>query len=261
MLEEGLLKSKLDYAWRSTCKSILGDEIGPLEDYASYLKKYIPPVKISKSELSGKDVAFTGDYPPGIKVISNDEMAQYAEVILEANLNINEIKDIDSILDSVSEKIYYTGNTILGKSSAVSHSNRIVDSQYVYDSHEIFRSQYVAYSYIMNHSKYMFGTQSVGEAEFGIQCHEIWRTAPTMECLLVYNSSFCIYSANLDNCTDCLFSFNLRSKRRCIGNLELPQDKYNSLKEKLQEDIRATLDSRKDLPLIMEIIGEGDKDG
>jgi hypothetical protein len=251
---------KLENAWASTCRTILGGEIGPLKAYEAYLQKYVPPVRFSKSELSGKKVAFTGDYPEGVKAISNDEMAEYQEVLLNSKLDINEIKDIDSILNSVSEKLYYTGNTILGKSREVSGSNRVIDSHYVYNSHEIFRSQYVAYSYIMNHSRYMFGTQSVGEADFGIQCHEVWRTSPMMECLIVYNSSYCLYSANLDNCTDCIFCFNLRSARRCIGNLELSREKYNHLKAKLQEDIRTTLESKKELPIIMEIIGEAGND-
>ena len=49
----------------------------------------------------------------------------------------------------------------------------------------------------------------------------------------------------------------LRSKRRCIGNLELPQDKLAALKEKLQGEIADTLQKNRTATSIVEIVGKG----
>ena len=84
---------------------------------------------------------------------------------------------------------------------------------------------------------------------------ETYDDSRLFETVRVYESSDIIYSANLEACQNCLFCFNLRSKRRCIGNVELPDDEFNALKAKLQEDIRATLAAKKAAPSIMEIIG------
>jgi hypothetical protein len=260
MVISGELKmANIEKAWADACRSLLGGEVGPMSDYTSYLKKDVVPIRSQKSELSGKEVIFTGDYTKPVKVISHDEMARYQDIILGSELNINEIKDIDSIVDALRGNIYYTGNSLLGNSRETLLSNRVFDSQYVYDSHEVFYSKFVAHSHIVKYGTYIFGSESAGKnSNFLIKGYEIYEASGMVECLRVYHSTYCTYSANLEQCADCIFCFNLRAKKRCIGNLELPPDKYKALKGKLQEDIRATLRSRKELPMLIEMIGEGD---
>lgn len=254
-------KEKMGNAWRSACTSLLGSDVGPMDRYAGYLKSYVQQVKVSNSAISGKEVAFTGDYPSGIKVIANDEVGQYSGIISRVNLDMDDIKDIDSITEALREKICYTGNLFLGNSGGVSHSNRIVDSYFIYDSQEIFYSKYVAHSSILNYCTYSFGSESVGESNFVINGYEIFPCTGIMECVRIYDSSHCFYSANLENCIDCLYCFNLRSKTRCIGNIELPRERFQALKSKLLEDMRTTLRSKKELPSIVEIVKNGDYNG
>lgn len=246
---------QLNTAWKGACKATFGEEMGPMEEYERYLRSNIPPLSYAKSALSGKEVAFTGDYPKGVKVISNEEMGRFAEEFSKAPLNINEIKDIDSILDAIGGKIHYSGNVVLGNSREVLQSNHVADSQFVFRSHEVLQSKYVAYSHILNYSSYIFGSQSVGEDNFCINGYEIYRAPVTLECLRVYDSNHAYFCANMDNCADCMFSFNIRSKQKCIGNLELNAEKYAELSSKLLLEIRETLRSRKSLPSILDIIG------
>jgi hypothetical protein len=56
-----------------------------------------------------------------------------------------------------------------------------------------------------------------------------------------------------------MFSFNLENKRYHIGNIELPKEKYFSIKTKLLEEIRDELMKNKSLPSLMEIIMENPK--
>jgi hypothetical protein len=243
-------------AWESTCRVFLGRPVGGIETYEKYLQKYVMPCGVSKSALSGDEVVVTGNYAKGSKFIAGNEIQRYAPIIEQAKLNINEIKDIDSILRALSEHICYSGSDVLGNSSFVAHSNRIVDSSFVYKAHDVFYSKYVAHTYLSKYSEYIFGCESVGQGtHFAVKSFETWQDSRLFECVRVYLSSDIMYSANLEHCSDCLFSFNLRSKQRCIGNLALSQENYSKLKAKLQEEMAQELESKRALISILDIIG------
>jgi hypothetical protein len=246
----------MERAWENTCKVLLGAGIGPLGRFEGYLWKNVEPFHLAKSEISGKEVVVTGNYAKGARFISGEEMEQYARRMGRVKLGINDLKDIDSIARAFGEEICYSGNDILGKSGMVDSSNRVVDSTFVYNAHDVFYSKYVAYTYLSKYSEYIFGCESVGKGtRFAVKAFETYDDSRLFECVRVYESSDIVYSANLENCQSCLFCFNLRSKRRCIGNNELPGAQFSSLKEKLLEDVRGTLKSKKDAPSIMEIVG------
>ena len=129
--------NELNKAWKSTCKILFSEEIGELKNYESWLKEYEPTVGKRKSHISGKNVACTIDnYCKSSNFISLDEVK---EKTIDP-WTINEIKDIDSIVEAVSEKWEYTGNRILGVSSNVENSDLVVDSHYVADSFFVEKS-------------------------------------------------------------------------------------------------------------------------
>lgn len=243
-------------AWESACKVMLGRSIGSIDRYDAYLWKDVEQYHLTNSAISGKEVVVTGDYAEGSRFISGEEIEAYTRIIGKSKLDVNELKDIDSILEAIGERIYYSGNDILGNSGQATLSNRVVDSTFVYKAHDIFYSKYVAYTYLSKYSEYIFGCESVGKGtHFAVKSFETYDDSRLFETVRVYESSDAIYSANLENCQSCLFCFNLRSKRRCIGNVELPEAKYSELKAKLLEDICSTLEAKKTAPSIMEIIG------
>ncbi len=246
----------INRAWESACKVMLGQSVGPIDDYDSYLWKCVEPYHLTKSAISEKEVVVTGDYKKGARFISGEELQEYTKIIGKVPLDVNELKDIDSIIAAIGERVYYSGNDILGNSGQATLSNRVVDSTFVYKAHDIFYSKYVTHTYLSKYSEYIFGCESVGKGtHFAVKAFETYDDSRLFETVRVYMSSDAVYSANLENCQSCLFCFNLRSKRRCIGNMELPEGKFNALKAKLQEDIRSTLESRKTAPSIMEIVG------
>jgi len=252
----------INSAFKSTCKTLLGGEIGELREYEKYLQKYVEPVKKTKSAISGKDVYFTHNYADGTRFISNDEMGEYAKIIAKAKLDVNEIKDIDSIVSAIGEKVYYSGNILLGKSSDANVANRLVDSSVINKSHDVFYSKFVSHSYLVKYAEYVFGSVSIGKGMNScIKCFETYDDSRVFECLRVYQSSGCTYSANLEHCQDCMYSFNLRSKRNCIGNLQLEKSEYLGLKEKLLEGIRDELEKKKDIVSIIEIVAKGKING
>ncbi|MEM2137753.1 MAG: hypothetical protein QW568_01575 [Candidatus Anstonellaceae archaeon] len=239
---------ELNKKWKATCRVLLGDEVGELDDFAGWLYEYCGPRSTSKSAVSGKPVvSFDGRYSPKARWISLDEVDFSSKKPL---LGINQIKDIDSILQGISENIVYAGNIHLGNSTHVEDSTTVMDSHYIYKSESVWSSKYVAYtSHVIGEC--VFGGNCVS-SNFLIRCN----TIHSERCFEASKCDLCsglYYSHGLSSCHDCMFSFNLRGKRNCIGNLALPKDKYNALKQKLVLEMREKLAKDKRLPHVFEM--------
>src|SRR3989338_9310267 len=98
--------------WQGLCRLIFNEEIGPLSLYAKWLCELNEPIVRRKSCISGKEVAYAiGEYAQDAKWISLDEVDFSKK--WEA-LSINSIKDIESLVEALSERFYYAGNVVLG---------------------------------------------------------------------------------------------------------------------------------------------------
>jgi hypothetical protein len=247
--------AQLNKAWKSTCKVLFGEEIGELKEYEEWLKEYMPVTGKRKSHVSGKDVTVAfDDYCKDARFVSLDEVKEKS---IEP-LTINEIKDIDSIVEAISEKWEYVGNRILGNSRFIEHSDIIFDSNYVSDSFYVDKSTYVfGSSAIRTNSKYIFGSAGYSNSEFVVRSLAASNCRRHFECIAVDGSSDLFFCANNDACSDLMFSFNQRSKRYMIGNLQLPKEKYFQLKNKLIEEIRTDLKRDKRFPSLIELISDG----
>jgi hypothetical protein len=119
----------LNKAWKSTCRTVLGDEIGELEDYGDWLKEHMDPFTVKKSCVSGSDVySAVPYYCEEGKFISLEEVDFNKKF---EPLNINEIKDIDSIAESLRERFTYCGNVVLENSRNVGKSSNIQNSFHI----------------------------------------------------------------------------------------------------------------------------------
>ena len=116
------------------------------------------------------------------------------------------------------------------------------DSNYVYLSHYVVSSKYVAYSdFVRVNSEFIFGAGPLMHGSHLIRIMGSEGLSRGFECAA---SCFCsdMYLAfNCMGCTECMFSFNLRSRKYCIGNLELPRERYLEIKKKLVPEIREYL--------------------
>lgn len=245
----------LDDSWKQTCSILLRQDIDEVDEYAKYLQRFIEPVKIKKSVISGKDVAICEGYQENTRFILGDEIKQYEEKYGKQKLDINEIKDLDSIVEAMEERVCYAGNIRLGTSSGLEKSNRLIDSNSVYRSSDVFYSRYVGYSNLVRYSEYIFGSMCISKTQFGIKNFETFENMRVMETVRTYLSLDCYYTANLEGCQDCMFSFNLRNKHNCIGNLQLTPHDYKEKREKLLEDIRINLATKKRIPSVLQIVG------
>lgn len=256
-----LVYNELNKAWKSACKVLLVDEIGELKEYEDWVGRYVAPGKKRKSHISGQEVILSNDrYCNAAHFVSSGE-SQKAPA--QATLSINEIKDIDSIVEALSDKWEYVGNRALGVSTNVESSDLIVDSHYVLESTNIQKSSYVFRSSLIGtSSKYVFGCVLIDEVEFATKCSGNWNTRRCVDSHWILDCSDIFFSYYCINCHDMLFSFNQKNKRCCVGNLELPKEKYLSLKSKLLSEIREELKRDKSFPSLFELVpNEKPKDG
>lgn len=246
--------NELNKRWKSTCRILLGGEVGELSDYAKWLYEKNGPRLLHKSEISGKEVVLSSDvYSKNASYISFDEADLGKKY---PPLSINEIKDIDSLISAVADRIIYSGNIILGNSRFVEQSSTITEGVCIHHTERNAFSKYVAYSTRGGYSDHVFGCYGFGPAHFSIKCGGVWDVTRGF-CISKSDFSTDIYfSHGLTNCYDCIFCFNVRNKRNAIGNLVLPREKYSQLKLKLVSEMREKLMKEKRLPFLFELIAK-----
>ena len=290
---------KLNNACQNTCKVLFGKEIGELMEFREYLKRYTDPIEKRKSVLSGKEVTISSKrIPKNAVVIGYEEVEVYenktAGMQLDVRkfheftdscdriaghldvrkfqdlrtasgrrpLDINNIKDIDSIIETLGEKACYAGNIVLGNSGHIQSSHRCINTFYAMECQDVYDGKYVAFTTSIRSPEYSFGCCFGGEIQFCIKVldpHKQMRCFETFHCNVVTDS---YYSASLEDCSNCLFSFNQRNKHYLIGNVPLARDKYAALKSKLTKEIADDLERKKSLPSVIEIIsGKGEWNG
>ncbi|MFA5105762.1 MAG: hypothetical protein WC506_02260 [Candidatus Micrarchaeia archaeon] len=248
----------MDSAWKKTCTVIFGQEIGELGQFAPYLREYLySPLVRGKSSVSGKDVwVGTDRYCKGAKLLSQDEIGagkpEFAGV--PAELSINDIKDIDSLLESISGSFCYSGNKLFGTCSNIENVDNCSDSHFVENSYTVVSSKYVGYSaFIRNNSEFVFGSSTLINGSHLIRILGTDSLSRSFECSWTTKSSDMFFTSNCRDCSECMFSFNLRSKKYRIGNMELEKHKYLGLKKKLTAEVAQWLERKKNFPSVFSI--------
>ncbi len=245
---------ELDRHWKSVCTIMFGRQVGNLQDFREYLMEYAEPIEIRKSTVSGKPVFF-----PTPCYYSGKSFQSLSEVDFEkkyAPFSINEIKDIDSLIAAVQERIVYTGDMTLGNSKYIFDSTGVTDGNYLLGTSENMGCQYMAYCTTCSLSDNMFGCQQYGRTQFCIHSAGILSGKRGFETFTANNSSDTYYCCGLDACHECMFCFNVKNKKYAIGNLELPKDKYLAIKKSIIAEIAGSLEQDKRAPTLIDIFNK-----
>src|SRR3989338_83966 len=243
--------SALNKAWKATTKVLFGTELGELKYYEEWLMDDLPKIG-KRTSLSGKEIILANDsYSENSRFISSEE----AKEKLFEPLSIDEIKDIDSILGGLSERWEYAGNKILGNSSFVESSDMVFDSQNILSSSNIQQcSNLFGSSLSRLGTKYGFGCIFFGMAEFVIKSHVNYNVKRVFGSYFIVDSSDVYLSNHCIGCNEVFFSFFQRAKQYCIGNLQLPKDKYFGLKKKLVGEIVEEIKKSKSFPSLFSLV-------
>ncbi len=228
---------KLDKAWKTTCKVVLGDEIGDLSNYTDYLSKYY------------KKPHFVNGVAVADWICPRQALDVASVPKAKIDFSIDEIKDIDTLFQKAKENLYGVGNRLLGNCRDVRESTSVVDSTYVLRSNVIMACKFVAYTSYAKRGSYVFGTHDLTDVSFCINSCGIGVGKTTTRifesCYIFGGNTDIYYSHYLCGCNDCIFCFFLEGKRYAIGNLPLEKSKYLEIKQHLLEQIRDDLVSKK----------------
>lgn len=241
----------LDGKWHDVCKVLFGAEACSFSECENWLKEFVEPLSYNRSSISGKEViSAPTSYSKDAKWLSFEEV-NFSKKF--EPLSINDVKDIDSLLDAISERVYYSGNIVFGNSSYIEKSSNLNDSHYIYGVGRHGNSKYIAYCAIGRLNENCFGCNGNGEASYCVRCCRSFRNNRCFEAWMCQGCSDCYYSSGLTGCSECIFCFNLRSKKHAIGNLILEISKYKTIKEKLIAEMREILSKQKKLPSLSEL--------
>ncbi|HIH22801.1 TPA: hypothetical protein HA238_03670 [Candidatus Micrarchaeota archaeon] len=254
-----MIAIELQRAWDNTCKVLLGEEMGNLEEYRDYLKKYTDQIEKRKSALSDKGIVISSNrIPKNARVIGLEEVPDYLDKTAGIPFDINSIKDIDSILEAVREKTYYTGNIVLGNSNSAVNCHRCVNTNFALECQDVYDGKYVAFTTSIRNPEHTFGCCFGGDVQFCIKILDPYKTTRCMELFHCNVTTDCYYSASLDDSSNCMFSFNQKNRHYLIGNIPLGKERYAELKAKLVGEIADELKKKKRVPSIIGIItGKG----
>ena len=245
--------AELERNFRATCRAVLGQEIGGMEECAEWLMLGNEPFRRARSEATGAEmVSWPPYYGNGAK------WARFEEVDFTrkfAPLSINDMKDIDSIARAANERFFYAGNIYFGQSGFIELSSNINDSFYVYNTCGNGNSKYLAYSTIGRRVQSCYGCNATEESSHCIKCTRAFKSSRCFELWMSQNCTECFYSSGLTACANCFFCFNVKNKKNAIGNLELPPERYKAIKEKLLAEITESLRKRKSAPTLLQIAG------
>ncbi|MBU1166017.1 hypothetical protein KKF81_03640 [Candidatus Micrarchaeota archaeon] len=237
----------LNSGFTHACSFIFGQEIGDMKDYENYLKEAMVG-KLARSSLSGDRLFLLSDQYCG-KARFFDYAKEHEKVsdILSKPLDINKIKDTDSLFSAVKEKYLYAGGKVLGQSEEIVASDDITNSQHISYSSMIVNSKYLAYCYQMRNTEYAFASTSSGDSSWILRCFYNNSLQRCFECSASIKLRDCYFCYNLRNCNDCMFTFNTQAKSYMIGNIQLEKQKYLGLKKKLLGEIVSQLKQNKRL--------------
>lgn len=239
--------SVINKSWKSTCKILFGQEIGELKDFENYLKGAAVGQEVI-STFSGTALWVASEqYSKNSKFFDYTAEHDALDKISYKPFDINRIKDIDSLVETIKERFVYSGNKTLGNSKYIEHSDAVVESTGVLNSSIVEKSKYVAYGYLAREVENYFGSMSSGQSSHIIRCFYNNTLKRCFECCTTIGTSDSYFCYNLLQCTDCIFSFNLRGKRYRIGNVELEKSQYLKLKSKLLAELLDELENKKKL--------------
>jgi len=226
-----LAYGEVNKKWLATCRIVFGGEAGEIDSFVPWISGRYSPRLERKSALDGSKVLFADiTYPEDAACIGFEQVDFFKKY---PPLSANELKDADSIIAAISDRIAYAGNVVLGQSSHIKHSTNISDCHFAYHTERCKGCKYIAYSTQLVDSECIYGSSGSGASNFCIRPSSCMYCSRSFEISKCDHCSGCYYSHGLSGCSDCMFCFGLRSKRHCIGNVQISPEKYSQIKEKL----------------------------
>lgn len=248
----------LNKAWKSTCRILFGNEVGDLEDYGPWLNEYVDTSRYMKSESGAGVLVAINEYEPSARFASRSSIDFEKKI---EPLGINEVKDIETIVQAIQDRLVYTGDVILGNSKFIEESTNITDSFYVYKSSIVSKSKNTGFSDTVRVSDNTFGAHGAAYCSYVVKGSTVTQNKRCFECHYTQYDTDCYYCTKAVNCSECLFCFGSQNAHHTIGNLELDKSKYFSLKAGLLEQMHDVIQKEKSIFSLLSILELTEKHG
>lgn len=251
MMEVGSMATdKIEEAFQTTTKIVLGRTLTNLPDYREWLFQYVGCAIRMKSEVSDKTVYVPNTlFYTSIKknMVTLDESVGLGE----KHLTMEEIKKLG--ITNASEKLkdikYVTSDVIIGENIDVRESAAYMNAQYCLEGVFYIYSRYDAYCFWPRETEYSFGCFLLFASKFCIKCYN---SVSLTRCFEVSDSNSCVdcyFCHNCESLSDCMFCFNVKAKRYAIGNVEVGRERYLGIKQRLINEIAEKIEKDKRLDL------------
>ncbi len=239
---------RIDRAFRSATKIILGKEFGPLTGFEPWLCRHTTKVERKKTLFGNYTNSFTALYPffkdiPDDRFVTDIEASELGKIAIK----IEEDESFETLFKKIGKIAYCSPEAILGSRQNIIDSPIAVDSSNIYKIVDSTSSRNSGVSGPVLNSEYIFGSLRAINSRFCINCYHSLDLTNCFEmdsCSHCRDSLFCHNCENLDNC---MFCFNVKGKRYAIGNVEIEKEQYARIKAIVLNQIAEQLEKTGDL--------------
>ncbi|MDD5337084.1 MAG: hypothetical protein PHS02_01225 [Candidatus ainarchaeum sp.] len=257
MLDEEMGAGKIGKSFKHVCKLLFGSEIGELKDFGPYFKEMMYTYRDASSCLSGKPTMVSSPhYMESARYISQEEISQ----LRSEPLDINRIKDMDSLLDAVGERVLYCGNKLFGKNEGVHAVDNGFDCTNVHSSHNTYSVKDSAFLSLGVEDAGIFGCSGMMHSYYCMRCIRCINDAGAgatrcFESHYGVNLSDSYYAFNCRGSSNLMFCFNQTGKSYMVGNLQLTKERYMEIRSILLSELAEKLGRDKRAPSFTDLLG------
>lgn len=246
----------IEKGFASTYNILLKKAPSGIRDYEGWLARGNVTVREVPSPFGGKthvpeNLPMFADFPKG-RIVPMGEALELGKVGAGGRVD-----GLPSAINALPQVAFFTPELADGQNAnliSFPHAFNVVNA---YKGHDGVYGEHIGISSLALNSKYAYGCYRVLESQFAMKCFNsqyLNRCFEMDSCNKCADSYFCHNSEAL---SECMFCFSAKGRRFAIGNVELPREKYASVKRAVLGQLAQELEGKKALRLsIFNIAGQ-----
>jgi hypothetical protein len=252
-------KKAAETSFQKTTKMVLGRQLSSIDQYGKWLRRHSDEIVELRSAASGKRILASPVCISLIQIPPERALTTPEALQLGKTTNISEEQadrfTLAGAHRAIGEIAFFNVEFTEGTSTHITECTTYIENSFCYRSAAMVYSKYCGYAFYPRSCEHVFGGDQFFDCSFCINCYYSVKLTRCFEMDSCRSCSDCYYCHNCEGLTDCMFCFNLKNKRNAVGNLELPADKYRSIKAGLLQQIAGELKSKKGVPSLIDIVG------
>jgi hypothetical protein len=229
-------RAPVQKAWDSTCRLVLGQEIGDITRYKNWLLRHNIPIRKVQSVLGSGEIP-AASYEnlkalPDSRYVNIDERVPLT-CLLKLTEKEAEALTLSNAGKALSRIAYITSQFHEGTNLNVYDCPIVLWSADCEEVHGSVFCKKSAYSTWPRDSEHVFGCAFTYDSSFNIKCYNSFKLKNCFEVDSARSSTGCYYCHNVENCHDALFCSNVKNLRYAIFNKEVGKEEFSRVKQML----------------------------